>query len=455
MFHRQTPLVCCLLALLAAAVGCEDDTSTPIPPPTDQTRSTDQRRIVTLSPALTQMVVDMGFADQIVGVAQQDNAAPENTPVVGTYQNPDFEKLLSLKPTHVLTMTDKGKTPAKLTDMAVDGQFVLASYDAPERILDLSQILLLGSPTAQVIGGSAPFDPSVAGSLYLVLDAYDEAGALVERMQRQLQFLKNTTSAGNANQRVLMLLSTDPTMAVGPDTVHNDLLYGHVQAQNAAASAMVGAPTYDREKLVSLRPDVIVLLAPGDPPLQSIDDDPRLAPFRDLDIPAVNKKRIHLVNHPLTLLPSSSLPVVAAEIAKAVHPELAAHIDAAMAEALQRPSVDDGEPATEDDASAGAPEATDVTQPEVTVVTTPETDGATADAPADDTGESPAPTGGEAAEDTPAEAETAAPAAEEAAPAAAETEDDGPQLGLSSREELIDENLPDAAPADAERPAAP
>jgi hypothetical protein len=83
----------------------------------------------------------------------------------------------------------------------------------------------------------------------------------------------------------------------------------------------------DREKLIAARPDVIILLLPGQPALKDLASDPRLADFRGLDVPAVKLNRIVLIDDLQGLLPGTSLPLVTAKIAKAIHPSLAEEID--------------------------------------------------------------------------------------------------------------------------------
>lgn len=313
--------------------GC--DQSAPDPVTTDNAPSiTSRRRIITLAPALTQMLTDLGLSEEIVGVAQHDVVAPPGAAVVGSFDNPDYEKLLSLKPTHVLTMnTSTIDTPKRLADLAVEGRFALASFQYPKQIWDVYNTLLLGDGEAHIIGGPHRFGNSVDNSLAVLLDVFEPAQQLSDKMGRQLTALEDVVAAGRLNQRVLMLISVDPVMAVGPDTVLDHLLFTGANAFNVAASQIVSAPTFDREKLQSLKPDVIVLLLPNDPPLKSIEEDARLRVFQGLSMPAIENNRIHLVNHPLVKLPSSTMPIVAAELAKAVHPNLADRIDAALEQA--------------------------------------------------------------------------------------------------------------------------
>src|SRR5690606_27253270 len=99
---------------------------------------------------------------------------------------------------------------------------------------------------------------------------------------------------------------------------------------NVVNNPDASAPTLDREMLLAAKPEVVLLLLPEAPPLKSIDEDERLASFRGLEIPAVVNNRIVLINDPLVALPSTSIVNIGAQMAKAIHPELADEIDRIM-----------------------------------------------------------------------------------------------------------------------------
>jgi iron complex transport system substrate-binding protein len=62
------------------------------------------RRLVSLSPNLTEIIYGVGAFDQLVGVSQYTSYPPavSKLPLVGGWQNPDYEKLLALRPDLVL-----------------------------------------------------------------------------------------------------------------------------------------------------------------------------------------------------------------------------------------------------------------------------------------------------------------------------------------------------------------
>ncbi len=248
---------------------------------------------------MSQILIDMGQQKNIVGIAQFDMTAARDLPVVGNYLDIHTEKLLKLKPTHVLMMTGKNGVPESLKQLADEFDFKLLAYDYPESIFDLTQIIT-----------------HMGVKLDMETQAFDAASHMHEELTKLTLSVMSLPS-----KMVLPIIGTDPIMASGSGTVINELIT-KLGCTNVAASSPVSAPTYDREKLVTLNPDVILLLMPDAPALENGMDDPRLTAFEDLPIKAVKNKRIYLINDPLTFLPATSLPRIAKQMALAIHPQL-------------------------------------------------------------------------------------------------------------------------------------
>ncbi len=281
---RATAVALCVLLLM----GCSQQS-----PPA----SSSGRRIVTLAPALTQMAADLGVLDDVVGVAQHDPVADASVPVLGNFVQVDIERLLSVKPTLVLTMSGKEGVPPRLRELAESGRFRLEDYPTPASIDDVLDTL---------------------HSMGIVLGCPQKADDLARHLNDQLRQLRIDV-AELERPRVLMVIALHPIMASGPGTV-NDSLLQQAGGINAAESATVPAPTFDREALLSLQPDVILLMLPGAPPLAEGDD--RLREFTDVPVPAVRDGRIVLLNDPLIALPGTSLVRTVQRIAEAIHSEL-------------------------------------------------------------------------------------------------------------------------------------
>ena len=273
-------------------------------------------RIVTLSPALSQMVMKLGDGKDLVGVTDQDAVAPAGLPAVGMYFDVNSERLLKLRPTVVLMMTGSAGVPARLKELSSEAGFRVVRYPYPNRLADIGWILAHhGTPSWKHV----PKVPSVGE----VLGKQPEAKRVAERMFARLDALGKLTSKWD-QPRVLLVIGTDPLMASGPGTV-NDQLLKIAGARNVAAGATVRAPTFGRESLLKLDPQVVIFLTPGAPPLRK--GDARLAEFDGLDIAAAREHRVAVIHDKLVLLPGVSVVQTAFKMAKIIHPTHAVAID--------------------------------------------------------------------------------------------------------------------------------
>src|SRR6185369_5318687 len=95
-----------LLALvLALAPGCS-----PAPGPAREPAALPPSRIVSLAPALTEILFAVGAGDRVVGVTAFCDYPPEarQLPKVGGYTTPSVEAILALRPDLVLVSPASG-----------------------------------------------------------------------------------------------------------------------------------------------------------------------------------------------------------------------------------------------------------------------------------------------------------------------------------------------------------
>jgi iron complex transport system substrate-binding protein len=95
-----------LLLAVAAAVACRG--AEPAPPAKAQ-------RIVSLVPAVTEMLFAIGAGPQVVGVSNYDHFPPEveSLPKIGALINPDTERILSLRPDLVVVYGSQNDVEAR------------------------------------------------------------------------------------------------------------------------------------------------------------------------------------------------------------------------------------------------------------------------------------------------------------------------------------------------------
>jgi ABC-type Fe3+-hydroxamate transport system substrate-binding protein len=152
----------------------------------------DGQRIVSLSPAITRTLVDLGLHDDLVGRSAFCRSVDQNIPVVGDLDGIDYERLVRLCPTHVLVQDTAAWPPQPLLDMASKGDFTLQAWPL-DRLEDIDRVLR---------------------ELPCVLDA---DGAYAEELRAALR-----SPLASADGRSAMLL-TDGQLAFGRGTWIDDL----------------------------------------------------------------------------------------------------------------------------------------------------------------------------------------------------------------------------------------
>ncbi|MEM1027563.1 MAG: ABC transporter substrate-binding protein [Planctomycetota bacterium] len=261
---------------------------------------TDQQlRIVSLAPAITHVLIELGLQDAIVAVGDYDDLAPVDTPSLGRFIDLDLEQLTTLAPSHVLAMTGQAKLPQRVYQMSERGRFKLADMSYPGSV---DQVL----DSIQQIGQA--------------LGREERTSQMISEMRYQLDAFAELT-ADRDRPSTLMLFSLDPIYASAPNTVNDELLR-IAGGRNVVVETKVTAPVYDREALRALAPEVIFLLLPGQPPLGG-PDDTRLDSLRGLGLPAVENDRVYLLNDPTILHAGPSVVTTAVSMAVALHPDLA------------------------------------------------------------------------------------------------------------------------------------
>lgn len=295
------PVAVCLALICVALSACEE--------PTRQPRS-GPRRLVSMSPAVTQMIVDLGKQDRVVGVGQFDPLADEpDVAVVGDYSTIDHEALIALNPTDVFIQPTADGAARALYDLGDRHGFKVHAYQI-EKIADIRRVLV----------------NATGSGVSTTLLAEDEGIELLDRIDAQLNAI--AAEVGTEPRRpTLLLVGLNPITAAGPQTFLGEMLI-LAGGQNVLSGDAASYPVLDKEKLAALAPELIVIVH-GEAGLPPDALPPALA---DLDIPAVTEGRVAWLADAQALLPSTTVPRITAKLAKLLHPRLADHIERALAD---------------------------------------------------------------------------------------------------------------------------
>ena len=250
-----------LLALSVVGAGCSPDPG--------RVHAPDPLRIVSLVPAATGMLVELGLADRVVGRTLDDRTpgAGEAQPV-GRVLTPDLEAVVGLAPDLVLAWVGAPYLPALERLSAPVGARVLA--------LDLDRL------------------DRVAPEWIRVADAAGAPGRgrhAAAGLQASLDSLRRTR-AGRRTIRVLWIVGDEPPVAVGPGSFLADLLDA-VGAVNVLSGAGSAWPAVGFETLSARDPDLILWGAPQPPPRADAHPWSTVAAVRDGRVLRLDPDRVH------------------------------------------------------------------------------------------------------------------------------------------------------------------
>ncbi|HEX2839327.1 MAG TPA: hypothetical protein VHN77_14510 [Phycisphaerales bacterium] len=292
-----TILACVAVACCSVILACSRTAPPPPPPPSPApTPATAPLRIVSLSPAVSVILRDLGHEQAIVGRHAYDVVLPASLPVCGDQSGIDYESLIRAKPTHVLTQWGARALPEKLTDMARSQGWTLE--DVP--ILTVDDI-------STAVGTVDRAVRSVGDA-----DALSPNALRLQAAMRELAHPEPKPDRSGVG-KVLILISTAPPTALGPGSAHDELLRAL-----GATPALTDAKAYmelTHEDLVRLAPDAIILFM-----LRTSDEHPHAGseagatptddpwkPLRPLNLPALRRGHVAVIDDPLALLPSTGL----------------------------------------------------------------------------------------------------------------------------------------------------
>jgi len=191
------------------------------------------RRVVTLAPSLTDLVLALGAGERLVGVSRFDER-PEvgRLPRVGGFVDPSVEAVLALHPDLVLAQPGPGNRRAVET---------LAELGAPVLLLPLgtvADVLAAERATGKALGL-----PGQGEALARALEATRERVRGRARAERRV--------------RVLLVYGFEPLVVAGPGGFADELL-ADAGAVNVAADAASPYPVYSVERAIQARPELIL-----------------------------------------------------------------------------------------------------------------------------------------------------------------------------------------------------
>jgi len=193
------------------------------------------RRIIALTPSLTEIVFALGLGDKVVGATIWSDYPPpaRRLPKVGAYIAPNLEQIAALAPDLVLANRE-GNPPWVVEKLAQAGIPVFVHWpDDPQRLPE--SFIRLG----QVCG------------------APQAGAALAADLKRQYELISRKLAEA-VPVPTLLVIGNQPLISVGRESFHGRLL-DMVKAENIAARAPGPWPRLSLEYVVESQPQVIIV----------------------------------------------------------------------------------------------------------------------------------------------------------------------------------------------------
>ena len=259
------------------------------------------KRVISTSPAITEILFAIGAGDRVVGVTDYCNY-PKNAcrlPSIGGPLNPSTEKWIALKPDLIILQDDS--------------------------VILNKNVKVFKIPALQVSVNNLK---NILRSIQIIADATQtskKGKQLVDKIKRQIDNYR--TSIGMTKSRqVLMLLSdtNDPSRdlyAVGRNTFLNELL-SIAGGENILPDTMTTYPKISKEFIIAKSPEIIIEIGPTANLSSEGIWDRKNAWMIYPTIRAVKNNRLHFIGADYILIPGPRLVNILDSLAHIIHPKL-------------------------------------------------------------------------------------------------------------------------------------
>ncbi|MCC7185018.1 MAG: ABC transporter substrate-binding protein [Acidobacteria bacterium] len=256
------------------------------------------RRVVSLVPAVTEMLFAIGAGDQVVGVSSFDTFPAEATtrPRVGGLMDPNYEQILALRPDLVITYGSQDELKQRLTRSRIP----MFDY----RHGGLGDI----SATVRAVGERT--------------GRTTEAAALATRITADLEAIR-TRVAGRPRPKVLLVFGREEGamrglfVSGGVGFLHD--LVTLAGGDNVMADVKREGLQLSLEQLLTRAPEVVIELRGGEGWSAERMTRERQS-WQRAQIPASRAGRVHIVTDPSLVIPGPRVANAAKVLADLLHP---------------------------------------------------------------------------------------------------------------------------------------
>ncbi|MCS7072959.1 MAG: helical backbone metal receptor [Bacteroidia bacterium] len=234
------------------------------------------QKVVSLAPNITNMVQEIGATSKLIGVSDACKA-PSYIPIIATNPNLDFSSLETLQPDCIFVSEERYTKEIKAVMKQINLPVFIQSY------MNLADIYK---------------NYRVLGKLF---DAESKANRIADSLQ-SLQDSIHKSTKGKGKPQILILLSSQPTMAVGGRGYLNDMILA-CNGKNVLAHIPEKYPEISKEILSKLKPDIVLVLSKDKNLMTTLAENcPEITKY-----PAVESNKVYQEEPYLFLNPSSAV----------------------------------------------------------------------------------------------------------------------------------------------------
>lgn len=253
------------------------------------------KRIVSLAPSNTEILFALGLGHRVVGVTTFCDYPPEakKKEKIGGFENPNLEKVISLKPDLVLATGGIQQPFIQELEKVGISVFVLHPKDLNQLIAGIDKV---GKITGQV----------------------EQSRRLTGTMRKTIADIRSKVASQRKKSRpkVFVEIFSQPLYSAGAGTFIDDLIKIS-GGKNIAAEAGSDYVVYSLENLLKENPDIYIAVkgSMSDPGLLK-----KRAGFSDLK--AVKNNRVYIVDDNLVSRPGPRIIEGLKQIAKYIYPQI-------------------------------------------------------------------------------------------------------------------------------------
>jgi iron complex transport system substrate-binding protein len=252
-------------------------------------------RVVALAPSITEIVFALGQEKRLVGISRFSDFPKEamQLPQVGSYIQPDIEKIISLNPDICIAVKDGN--PREVADRLASLHIPVYAVDPLDMGAIMTMILQIGD----------------------LLNAGDRAQQIVTGMQSRIDRVREQVMRTTDRPGVFFQIGISPIVSVGKGTFINELI--RMAGGTNLCEDDSSYPRLSREQVLALAPDVLIVTTMH----RGLSNDQIKAEWADwTQIPAVRNKRIAIVDSNIFDRPTPRQVDALEQLVRIIHPEL-------------------------------------------------------------------------------------------------------------------------------------